>query len=602
MVESRTAAQSRPQGPEAAEGVRPAQAPEGRVDGIGRAAVPGRGTYGRATRIRPLEVRDASERSPAAAQAQASAAGRRAGRGSGTGGGQGVATGSDDGDAGSIGERIVRRVAASVGQERWARHVGRDTMVTVAEGRVRVTVASDFQREYVVRHFTAALRRAAAAELRAERRGPEVAGDVPLEIVVEPSAFPKRDDSPGREAGAIDGIGASERGAAASTAAPAAPSRASSPRSASVEPRHRLDDFVVGECNRIAYTAACAIADGTAPPRFSPMFLHGPCGVGKTHLLQGMAVRASKRLGAGRVKYITAEAFTNDFVAAVRANKADAFRRAFRDVEILCIDDVHFFGSKQATQAELLHTLDTLGHAGRMVVLAGDESPRDIRMMAESLRSRFLSGAVIQVDAPDDATRVELVRRLSASRGLALDDGAVSLLAERAGRPLPGGSSASVRDIQGLLTRVEAAHRLILGGDRGGAGVIDRSMVARALGLTSVGGGESRRPVPIALILERVCRSLRVDASDLMGRGRHARVVLARALVTYLARRLTTMSYPEIARSMNRPNHSTVITAFNRVTRQMSEGETVAGGSDMVDVTIKSLAERLEREVVSVGG
>ncbi|MCA9288913.1 MAG: AAA family ATPase, partial [Phycisphaerales bacterium] len=386
-------------------------------------------------------------------------------------------------------------------------------------------------------------------------------------------------------------------------AAPSSPARSPSSRAPlAAEPRHRLDDFVVGECNRIAYTAACAIADGTAPARFSPMFLHGSCGVGKTHLLQGLAVRASKRLGAGRVKYITAEAFTNDFVAAVRANKADAFRKAFRDVEILCIDDVHFFGSKQATQAELLHTLDTLGHAGRMVVLAGDESPRDIRQMAESLRSRFLSGAVIQVDSPDDATRVELVRRLSASRGLALDDGAVSLLAERAGRPLPGGSSASVRDIQGLLTRVEAAHRLILGGDRGGSGVIDRSMVARALGLTSVGGGESRRPVPIALILERVCRSLRVDASDLMGRGRHARVVLARALVTYLARRLTTMSYPEIARSMNRPNHSTVITAFNRVVRQMAEGETVAGGSDMVDVTIKSLAERLEREVVSVGG
>jgi chromosomal replication initiation ATPase DnaA len=127
-------------------------------------------------------------------------------------------------------------------------------------------------------------------------------------------------------------------------------------------------------------------------------------------------------------------------------------------------------------------------------------------------------------------------------------------------------------------------------------------MVAKALGLTMGDVRGPRRPVPSALIVERVCRSLRVDASDLMSRGRHTRVVLARALVTYLARRMTTMSYPEIARCMARPNHSTVITAFNRIKGQMAAGQMVEGGPDLAEVSIQSLAERLEREIASAAG
>ena len=143
------------------------------------------------------------------------------------------------------------------------------------------------------------------------------------------------------------------------------------------------------------------------------------------------------RLG-GRVRYTTAEDFTNEFVQALRTNSTEAFRRGFRDIDLLCIDDIHFLSSKVATQAEFLHVLNTLGLGGRMVVLASDEAPREIRSMSEALTSRFLSGAVIRIEPPDDATRVELVRRLSASRGMALDEESVALISERAGRPLPG--------------------------------------------------------------------------------------------------------------------------------------------------------------------
>lgn len=520
-----------------------------------------------------------------------------------------------------LGDRILGRVARAVGSGKSARHLERDAIVTADARRIRVAVPSEFMAEYVGRNFVPELRRAASAEMTAAGDAAS-ADDVSVEIVVEAGAF-ARDRAaaapgPTEPVATGAGRGAGRRGGDVAAGIGPRPDGGGRRPGPQRELRHKLDDFVVGECNRIAYTAACAVAAGTAPGRFSPMFLHGPCGVGKTHLLQGLAVRAAERLG-GRVKYTTAETFTNDFVQGVRTNSTEAFRRAFRDVEILCIDDIHFLAGKSATQAEFLHTFDALGLSGRMVVLASDEPPRDIRSLGEALISRFLSGAVIRIDSPDDATRVELVRRLSTTRGLALDEEAVALIAERAGRPLPGGTMPSVREIAGLLTRVEAMRNFMGPGDGAvtglavgaqavtgtggfGGGVIGRSMVAKALGLTLGEGRGPRRPVPSALIVERVCRSLRVDASDLMSRGRHSRVVLARALVTYLARRMTTMSYPEIARCMARPNHSTVITAYNRIKGQMASNQMVEGGPDLAEVSIQSLAERLEREIASAAG
>lgn len=520
------------------------------------------------------------------------------------------AGGASLGSPADIGGRILGRVSHAVGSARSARTLERDAIVSVVQGRVRVVVPSQFVKEYVGRHFLPALRQAAADELAGGAASPP-AEDVPVDIVVEAEAFPRAAGAgratpreKAREATGAPGREASPNAAESETRAvrPARPVPAARRAPGLRELRHRLDDFVVGECNRIAYTAACAIADGTAPARFSPMFLHGACGEGKTHLLQGLAARAAARLG-GRVRYTTAETFTNDFVQALKGGTTEGFRRAFRDVEVLCVDDIHFLAGKSATQAEFLHTLDTLGMSNRMLVLASDEPPREIRSLGEALISRFLSGAVIRIDPPDDAMRTELVRRLSVGRGLALDDAAVALIAERAGRPLPGGTLPSVREMEGMLTRVEAMRNFMGPGE--GAlpgGVLGRSMVAKALGLTSNDGRSPRRPVPSPLIIERVCRALRVDASDLMSRGRHARVVLGRALVTYLSRRLTTMSYPEIARSMARPNHSTVITAYNRVMAQMAAGKMVEGGPDLADVSIQSLAERLEREITSAAG
>ena len=507
----------------------------------------------------------------------------------------------------ALGRRILAKaLLLGNGNGGGAQMLERNVAVSAQGSHVLVLVPSAFIAEYLARHTLGTIRQAAFSVLSSPEVAPGGVGslraqDLAVEIVVDPSLAP-RATHPGVQGGTASTV---------EVVAPSPRRRALPAR----DLRHRLSEFVVGECNRLAYTAACAIAEGTAPTRFSPLFLHGPSGVGKTHLLQGLAHRAAERLGdhqalgsdsgprGARVRYTTAETFTNDFVQALKSSAIEGFRRAFREVEVLCIDDIHFLAGKSATQAEFLHTFDTLGLSGRMVVLASDESPREIRSLSEALVSRFLSGACIKVDPPDDKTRVELIRTLSASRGLALDDDALDLISERAGRPLPGGTIPSVREIEGLLTRVEALRRFTSPGEHDApGGLIGRSMVAKALGLSMPEGRAARRPVPSSVIIDRVCRALRVDASDLMGRGRHTRVVLARSLVTYLCRRLTTMSYPEIARSIARPNHSSVITAFQRVERQMAAGELIEGGPDLADVTIQSLAERLERELTQAAG
>lgn len=359
------------------------------------------------------------------------------------------------------------------------------------------------------------------------------------------------------------------------------PVRMPAPRPA----RHRLDEFVVGASNRLAHSAAVRLAEGQNAESLSPLFFHAPCGMGKTHLLQGIAARFMELNPSVSVRCLTAEAFTNEFITALKAGGIEAFRRSYRRLGLLCIDDVHFLSSKDATQTELLHTLDAIAQGGAKIVMASDEHPREIRKLSSALSSRFMSGAVLRIEEPDEALRRALSDRLSAKRGIALDSSGAQALAGAAWR--------SVRELEGVLTQIMAAVRLLP--ELAMATALSATQVRRALELagglkpaTPIGGTtRSRRPVPIAVIQSEVARALCVDLGEMAGTGRHRRVVLARSIVVYLARRLTTMSFPEIAKAMGRPNHSSVITAHNRLLGLLKVAESVdAGGAESEELAL----------------
>lgn len=348
----------------------------------------------------------------------------------------------------------------------------------------------------------------------------------------------------------------------------------------------RLDEFIVGSSNRLAYSAAARLAEEVEPRAVSPLFIHGECGVGKTHLLQGICRKHADRSGRpGALRYVTGEQFTNEFITAVRNGTLDDFRRRMRKLELLAIDDVHFLSNKVRTQNEFLHTLDAIDLTGARVVLASDGHPRQIRRFSQALVSRFLSGMVVQVDRPDRETRVELTRRLVDGRGLELSAMAMDTIADRC--------VGSVRELEGAITKLAALHALTPVGIAG----------EREIGMALVDQlfrddlWRPAAPVRVGTVMDQVCRRLGVERGELIGSGRHRRVVLARGLIAHLARELTTHSYPEIATAMGRTYHSTVHSAARRLKRQMEDGETVDVGGDRC-LTLRELTEQLRHEIL----
>ncbi|MCB9848941.1 MAG: hypothetical protein H6814_11055 [Phycisphaeraceae bacterium] len=359
------------------------------------------------------------------------------------------------------------------------------------------------------------------------------------------------------------------------------------PATIRVRPRFLLDDFVVGQSNALAYESACAIADAAQAPPFNLLVVHGACGLGKTHLMNGIAARFAQTLPGARIHCTTAESFTNEYITAIRTSSIDRFRSRRRRLDMLCIDDVHFLSNKTATQTEFLHTFDTLGLRGARIVLVTDEHPSLIRRLSKELSSRLLSGMVVEVGLPDEPMRTRIVERLAARRGLELAPGVSAAIAQR--------SEGSVRNLVGAITTLDAVRRLP------GIGRMDQrlslSLVEQALGKPNA-ARPPIKPIQIETITEAVTRALGVESSEVLGRGRHKKVVLARGLIVHLAKDLTSRSYPEIARAMNRPNHSSVITARQRIERQIAERRHCDVGPAFEGVTIESMFDRLRRTLL----
>lgn len=455
--------------------------------------------------------------------------------------------------------------------------------LAIQDGSLEVTVPTDFMAGLIDRRFGPALRRAAGID--AEPSGART--DVPLlrsvRFRVDESEFTgskaRARSAPGRAAGR--------------PAEPASPRFRARPAPRVL--RYRLDEFVVGESNRLAFSAATRVAEGDA--RFCPLFIHGGCGLGKTHLLQGLAeqFRVSRR--GAVVRIITAEAFTNAFLSAMKDRTLDEFRRRFRSADMLCIDDVHFLRSKKATQAELLHTFDALDLDGKLVALASDEHPSEIGRFSEALISRFLSGALVELSPPDDDLRRRVARAMAKRRGLDLDEQAAGMLSEHArAMAAARGGAPSMRDLEGLVTKVVAAARLMPDlSSKGAAG--SAALVRAALGLGTDSPARSARPLRVEEIIRVVCARLEVSHEEYASNRRSREVVLARALTVLLARKRTRASFPEIARAMNRPNHSSVITALKRIQSQIAAAEQAELPVLGRAMPLSLLAEQLEHEL-----
>lgn len=344
--------------------------------------------------------------------------------------------------------------------------------------------------------------------------------------------------------------------------------------------RKDLDSFVVGPTNALAYSAARTVIRSLAR-EFKPLVVHSACGLGKTHLLQGVCTAVSREQPSWSWRYVAGEDFTNEYITAVQVKRVDAFRARYRKVDLLVVDDIHFLANKPHTQEEFLHTFNAIDAAGRQVVLASDCHPRQLTAFSEPLSNRLVSGMVVKIGAPDLKMRREILARRAQSMRADVPEDVLDYLARHV--------TANVRELEGALYRLVALAALSK--DRPS---LDLARVAIEDYLT-----RSHSPNDAAHLERTVAAFFGCSREMLHSDMRSRNVTLARGIAMYMIRKRTHMSFPEIGRFMGNKNHSTVLMACRRVEKTLSAGGAVewltADGPERA--ALGDVLQRIEQEL-----
>jgi chromosomal replication initiator protein len=357
-----------------------------------------------------------------------------------------------------------------------------------------------------------------------------------------------------------------------STAAGPPSDRANQPdRTTSFNPRHTFEQFVIGDSNRLAHAAALAVAEmpGLA---YNPLFICGPPGLGKTHLLNSIANYVTAYGGGATVRYTTAEAFTNHFLGALHGRDIESFKAAYRGVDVLLLDDVQFLQAKARTEQEFFHTFNALHDAGAQIVLTSDRLPRDLGELEVRLRERFEAGLVTDVRAPDLSTRRTILRkRVQQDAVRAFDPAALELIAERV--------TDNVRALEGALIRVVAFGSLT-------GRPVTPELTAEVLDGLYPDRKARARSMTVTEIQERTADVFGISVEALVSSSRVGAVAWPRQVAMYLARELTDQTLPAIGRAFGGRNHTTVMHAYKRT------AERIAGDREAFE-TVRRLTEAL---------
>ncbi|MGW3622752.1 chromosomal replication initiator protein DnaA [Streptomyces sp. NPDC000880] len=328
---------------------------------------------------------------------------------------------------------------------------------------------------------------------------------------------------------------------------------------ARLNPKYLFDTFVIGASNRFAHAAAVAVAEAPAKA-YNPLFIYGESGLGKTHLLHAIGHYARSLYPGTRVRYVSSEEFTNEFINSIRDGKGDTFRKRYRDVDILLVDDIQFLASKESTQEEFFHTFNTLHNANKQIVLSSDRPPKQLVTLEDRLRNRFEWGLTTDVQPPELETRIAILRKKAVQEQLNAPPEVLEFIASRISR--------NIRELEGALIRVTAFASL------------NRQPVD--LGLTEIvlkdliPGGEDAAPeITAGAIMAATADYFGLTVEDLCGSSRSRVLVTARQIAMYLCRELTDLSLPKIGAQFGGRDHTTVMHADRKIRALMAERRSI---------------------------
>jgi chromosomal replication initiator protein len=317
--------------------------------------------------------------------------------------------------------------------------------------------------------------------------------------------------------------------------------------------RYTFDTFVIGDSNRFAHAAAFAVAEAPAKA-YNPLFIYGDSGLGKTHLLHAIGHYAQRLYPGIRVRYVSSEEFTNDFINSIRDDKASAFQRRYRGNDVLLVDDIQFLENKERTQEEFFHTFNTLHNANKQIVISSDRPPKQISTLEDRLRNRFEWGLITDVQPPDLETRIAILRKKAAQERLGVPPEVLEYIASK----IP----SNIRELEGALIRVTAFASL------NGQGV---DLALAEIVLKDLIPAEGGPQITAATIMAATAEYFSVSMDDLCGSSRTRLLANARQIAMYLCRELTDLSLPRIGQLFGGRDHTTVMHAERKIRKQMSE-------------------------------
>ncbi|SOX56743.1 chromosomal replication initiator protein DnaA, partial [Mycobacterium ahvazicum] len=463
-----------------------------------------------------------------------------------------------DSDTDGLGNRATLVTPLTPQQRAWLNLV---QPLTIVEGFALLSVPSSFVQNEIERHLrtpiTDALSRRLGQQIQLGVRIAPPADDA------DDAAFPPGDtfaEDIGLETSS-DADEADENGEAIGVEQswpnyfaerPHSTDSAAAAGGTSLNRRYTFETFVIGASNRFAHAAALAIAE--APARaYNPLFIWGESGLGKTHLLHAAGNYAQRLFPGMRVKYVSTEEFTNDFINSLRDDRKVAFKRSYRDVDVLLVDDIQFIEGKEGIQEEFFHTFNTLHNANKQIVISSDRPPKQLATLEDRLRTRFEWGLITDVQPPELETRIAILRKKAQMERLAVPDDVLELIASSIER--------NIRELEGALIRVTAFASLNKTPiDKSLAEIVLRDLIADA----------STMQISAATIMAATAEYFDTTVEELRGPGKTRALAQSRQIAMYLCRELTDLSLPKIGQAFGR-DHTTVMYAQRKILSEMAE-------------------------------